>query len=417
MQEYELTNGIKVIEDPIADAASFTILVMFKTGSRNETPNIWGISHFLEHMAFKGTPSYPNAALLAKELDGLGALYNAFTSKEYTGYFIKGSRKILPKAISIISEMTLSPIILDEEVDKERGTIVEEVHMSEDDPRRRVYDLFEESIYENKQISQDTLGTEASLSGIHAKEIIDYREKYYRSGNAVIAVSGFVPSDLEETLEKSFSAMLEGKNKYLTSILETRKQINITYKETQQTHLAIGFPGVDVHNKDRVTAQVLSILLGGNMSSRMFSEVREERGLAYYVNTYSDNMDDAGILVTFAGVNNEKALEAIRIIRDVYKSVLTEIPEEEIQKTKDYISGMITLSYEDSEKRSEVNAITELYGEQQKTLEQRLSEIEAVTTEEVVVLANKLFNDKKICLALIGPFKDEAEFAKILGLK
>jgi len=153
------------------------------------------------------------------------------------------------------------------------------------------------------------------------------------------------------------------------------------------------------------------------MSSRMFSEVREERGLAYYVNTYSDNMDDAGILVTFAGVNNEKALEAIRIIRDVYKSVLTEIPEEEIQKTKDYISGMITLSYEDSEKRSEVNAITELYGEQQKTLEQRLSEIEAVTTEEVVVLANKLFNDKKICLALIGPFKDEAEFAKILGLK
>lgn len=414
MKKYTLTNGLTVIEDPIADAQSFTILVMFKTGSRNETPDIWGISHFLEHMAFKGTPTYPTAALLAKELDGLGAMYNAFTSKEHTGYYIKASKKVLPKAIKIISEMTLCPIILDEEVDKERGTIIEELNMYEDDPRRKIGDLFEGFLYNNKQVSQDIVGSKESLAGVHAAEIIKYREKYYRSGNAVITVSGYVPMDLNVQLQATFEAMETGEEGYLAPILESKKPINLSFKKTQQTHLAIGYLGLDMHDKDRVVGQVLATVLGGNMSSRMFSEVREKRGLAYYVKTYSDNMDDIGCLVTFAGVNNEKAPEAVRIIHDVYQGVKTEIPAEELTKTKDYITGMMTLSYEDSENRSEVNAITELYGEPQKSLQERIAQVEAVTSEQVVALAKRLLNDKKICLALIGPYKDETEFAKIL---
>jgi predicted Zn-dependent peptidase len=417
MRKYTLTNGITVIEDPIVDAQSFTILVMFKTGSRNETPGIWGISHFLEHMAFKGTPTYPSAALLAKELDSLGAMYNAFTGKEYTGYYIKGGEKVLSKAIRIISEMALSPIILDEEVDKERGTIIEEINMSEDDPRRKVYDYFEQCIYENKQISQDILGTKESLADIHALEIIKYRDEYYRSGNVAIAISGYVPTDVNSLLSNAFTPMPKGKSGYLSPILESKKPINLCYKQTQQTHLAIGYPGLNIHDEEKAVAQVLAVLLGGNMSSRMFSEVREKRGLAYYISTYSDNMDDAGVLTTFAGVNNEKVLEAIRLIHEVYKSAQSEIPAEELLKTKDYIIGMMTLSYEDSEKRSEINALTEIYREEQQTLEQRIKEIEAVTVDQVISLTNRLFDDKKLCLALIGPFKDETEFVKILGLK
>lgn len=414
MQKYQLSNGLTVIEDPITDAQSFTILVMFKTGSRNETPNIWGISHFLEHMAFKGTPSYPSAELLSKELDSLGAMYNAFTGKEYTGYYIKGGKKVLTKAVSIISEMTLAPIILDTEVDKERGTIVEELHMSEDDPRRRIYDYFEECLYENKQISQEVLGSKESLAGIHAKQIIDYRKKYYLADSAVITVSGFVPADLAKLLETAFSDLPKGASDYLSGKSETKRPINLFMKKTQQTHLAIGFPGVDVHDDEREVAQVLATLLGGNMSSRMFSEVREKRGLAYYVRTYSDNMADAGCLVTFAGVNNEKALDSAKIIMEVYLGTKTGIPEEELRRTKDYITGIMTLGYEDSEQRSESNALSQIYGLDYRSLEQKIADIEMVTAEQVKDLANRIFDESKLCLALIGPFTDESKFATIV---
>lgn len=417
MHKYELSNGITVIEDPTADSQSFTILVMFKTGSRNETPDIWGISHFLEHMAFKGTPSYPSADLVAKEMVSLGAEYNAFTGKEYTGYYIKGSNKVLSRAIKILAEMTISPLILDKEVDKERGTIIEELNMSMDDPARKIYDYFEESLYANKQVSQEIIGSKKSLNGIHADQISQYREKFYLSKNAVIALSGYVPAEFGPELELAFSSLFTGKTEYLPGEIEPKNRINIFTKKTEQAHLAIGFPGVDAHDEDRVVAQVLGTLLGGNMSSRMFSEVREKRGLAYSVRSTSDNMDDVGCLVTFASVNSQKVYEAVKVILDVYRSAKTSIPEDELRRTKDYLSGILTLSYENSEHRSEVSALTELYGEEQKTLEQRIAEIETVTAEQVKALAYKLFDESKICLALIGPFTDEAEFASILEVK
>jgi len=417
MHKYTLSNGITVIEDPITDAQSFTILVMIGTGSRNETPDIWGISHFFEHMAFKGTPTYPSAELLSKELDSLGAMYNAFTGKEYTGYYIKGSKKVLSRAINIISEMTLSPILLDTEVDKERGTIIEELNMSEDDPRRKIYDYFEECIYENRQISQEIIGSKESLSGIHATEIQAYHDKYYLAGNTVITVSGHIPEDLAVQLETSFGSIPEGNCTNLPETKETRKQINLCTKPTQQTHMAIGFPGLDVHSEDRDVATVLATLLGGNMSSRMFSEVREQRGLAYYVKTYSDNMADAGCFVTFAGVNNEKALEAARVILEVYRGVKKELTAAELRRNKDYIIGIMTLSYEDSEHRSETNAVTETYGLDYRSLDDKIAAVEAVTVEQVQAMATRLFDESRLCLALIGPYEDESKFAKILAEK
>jgi predicted Zn-dependent peptidase len=414
MKKYTLSNGITVIEDPILDAQSFTILVMFRTGSRNETPDIWGISHFFEHMAFKGTPTYPSADLISKELDSMGVMYNAFTGKEYTGYYIKGSRKALDRSVSIISELTLSPIVLDTEVDKERGTIIEELNMSEDDPRRKIYDYFEECIYTNRQISQEIIGSKKSLNSIHADQISAYHSKYYLAGNAVITVSGYVPENLVSQLEIAFSTLPSGQTSYLPEIPETRNQINVLTKKTQQTHMAIGFPGVDIHDSQRDAAQVLATLVGGNMSSRMFREVREERGLAYYVKSYSDNMADAGCFVTFAGVNNEKAVEASAVIVDVYRGVKKGIAEDELRRTKDYIIGITTLSYEDSEHRSETNALTEIYGLDFRSLDDKIAAVEAVTTAQVTELANKLFDEEKLCLALIGPYENGSEFAKIL---
>jgi predicted Zn-dependent peptidase len=416
MRKYQLNNGLTVIEDPIVDAQSFTILVMFRTGSRNETPGIWGISHFLEHMAFKGTPSYPSPTSLAEEMVSLGADYNAFTSKEHTGYYIKGSKRVLSRAIKLLSEMTISPIILDEEVDKERGTIIEEINMSLDDPARKIYDFFEESLYADRQVSQEIIGSKESLASIHAKQIIDYREKYYLAGNAVIALSGFVPTGFAEMLETAFVDLSTGSTDYLSPTIEPRKQMNIFTKKTEQTHLAIGFPGLNVHDGEKAIAQVLATLLGGNMASRMFSEVREKRGLAYFVRTFNDNLYDVGSLVTFASVNNEKAPEAAKIILDVYESTKIYIPESELRRTKDFLTGIMTLSYENSERRSEINATTVLYGEKPKTLDQKIIEIEAVTIEQILALAKKLFDDKKLCLALIGPYKDETEFARILEL-
>ncbi len=413
----KLKNGIRVITDEVPAAESFTLLVLIRTGSRNETPDIWGISHFLEHMAFKGIPSFPTAELLNKELDSLGAMYNAFTSKEYTGYYVKGSKYIFDRALSIISEMTTSPIILDEEVDRERGTIVEEINMYEDDPRRKIMDNFEESLYTNLQVAQNVTGTKQSLAGIHAKEIHEYRDKHYVAENLYISIAGAVPSGIVEQLEKLFAAVPAQKTAFLPEIEHAVKKVNIEYKDTQQTHMAIGFPGVAMNDGEMEVAKLLSIILGGNMSSRMFSEVRERRGLAYYIRTYSDNMYDTGAFATFASVNNEKAVEAASVMADVYQGVLGNVSPEELRRAKDFATGMLTLQYEDSEYRSEVNAMMSLYEITLANLQERIATIEAITLEQVHAVAEKLLNFDRVCLSLIGPFKNEAEFAKILELK
>jgi len=415
MKKHRLDSGLTVISDPIADSQSFTLLVMFRTGSRNETKDIWGISHFLEHMAFKGTKSYPTPEGLVKYLDSLGSMYNAFTSKEHTGYYIKCSKKVFDKSLGILAEMTIDPIVLDAEVDKERGTIIEELNMYEDDPRRKIYDYFEECIYDNEQTAQDIIGTKKSLAGIHAKQIIDYRQKYYTAGNAVISISGHIPNDLNEKVEKAFAGLSGSKLNYLEPKPSPTKRINLKYKKTQQTHLALGFPGVKVLDQDREPTSILALIFGGNMSSLMFGEVREKRGLAYYVTTYSDNMDDAGCFVTFAGVNNEKAIEAVKVIREVYDNISDNLTEAELQRAKDYMVGILTLKYESSDNRSESNATSYLYGKELTTLEEKIKIIEAVTLKEVQDVAKRILNKNKICLSLIGPFKDETIFEKILN--
>lgn len=413
-KSYKLDNGLRVVEDPIEGSNSFTLMVMFKTGSRNETPEIWGISHFLEHMTFKGTKTYPSAYLLAKELDSLGAAYNAYTSKEHTGYYLKGSKKVFDRALAIISEMTVDPIITDQEAEKERGAIIEELNMYEDDPARKVVDFFEESLYENHQLAQEIAGTKESLRGIHAKEILQYREKYYKTGNAVVSIAGFVPKNFKTLVEESFKKLKKGEDDYLPPVIEEKKMINIINKETQQTHLVIGYPGISIRDKDRDTIRVLSTLIGGNMSSRMFTEVREKRGLAYYVRTVADTLLDTGAIATMAGVNNEKSFDAVKIIKEVFESATRDIPENELQKTKDFMTGIMTLQYENSEVRSEINAMTELYGLEHNSLAERIKNIEKVSSSEVKAVAKKLLDSKKICLALIGPYNDIGKFEKAL---
>ncbi|MEI6267129.1 MAG: pitrilysin family protein [bacterium] len=413
-KKYLLSNGIAVIEDPIKEAESFTLLVMVRTGSRNETGGNHGISHFLEHMAFKGTKSFPTPMLLAKELDSLGAVYNAFTSKEYTGYYIRGAKRVFDRSLSIISEMTTAPIILEDEVNKERGTIIEEINMYEDDPRSKIYDYFEESLFEDKLIAQEVIGNKTTVGKQTAKDMLAYRETYYTAGNMVISVAGFIPEGLKDSLEKYFSIVRGSKLEYLKPVLEKKKRINLMYKETQQTHLALGFTGVDFTSGQRDVAKLLSVVCGGNMSSRMFSEVREKRGLAYYVSTISDNMFDAGTFFTIAGINNEKVFEAVELIKSIYLRVPGRITADELNRGKEFMVGMITLRNEDSEQRANQNALRSIYATELESLDQRVKSIEKITLKEINDFAADIINIDKICFAAIGPFKDNDKFAKIL---
>ncbi len=413
-KSYKLANGLRVVEDPMEGANSFTLMVMFRTGSRNETPDLWGISHFLEHMAFKGTKSYPSAYLLVKELDGLGLAYNAFTSKEHTGFFLKGSKKVFDKSLTILAEIATDPIIPETEVDKERNAIIEELNMFEDDPRRKAGEFFEESLYEDRQIAQDIGGSKKSLHRIHVKEIVAYREKYYRTGNAVVSIAGHIPNDFRAKIEVSFEGLKPGQNDYLPPKKEKKKTINIINKKTEQTHLVLGYPSVSVLDKKKDIVKVLGVLLGGNMSSRMFTEVREKRGLAYYARTEIDNLQDTGCIATLSGANNEKAYEAVKIIKEVYESVKADIPEDELTKTKDFMTGIMTLSYEANEARAQINAMNELYGVPHRSLEEKIAGIEKVTAEQVKAEAKRLLDPDKICLALIGPHSDEAKFKEAL---
>jgi len=413
-KKYLLSNGITVIEDPINEAESFTLLVMVRTGSRNETGGNLGISHFLEHMAFKGTKSFPTPMILAKELDSLGAVNNAFTSKEYTGYYVRGGKRVFERAVKIMAEITTAPIIIDEEVNKERGTIIEEINMYEDDPRSKIYDYFEEALFEDKLLSQEIIGNKETVGKQTAKDILAYREKYYTAGNMVISVAGFIPEGLKVSLEKYFSMVRGSKLEYLKPIIEKKKRINLSYKETQQTHLALGFIGVEFTSEKRDVAKILSVICGGNMSSRMFSEVREKRGLAYYVSTLSDNMFDAGTFFTIAGINNEKVYEAVELIKNIYKGIPGKITTDELRRSKEFMIGMITLRSEESDQRANQNALRNIYATELESLDQRVKSIEKISLKQVNDLANEIINIDKICFAAIGPFKDNDKFAKIL---
>lgn len=411
-----LKNGIKVVAKKSDKSFATSVLVMVKTGSRNETPDIHGLTHFLEHMCFKGTKKRPTHLDIMKEIDSMGAKSNAFTAKEFTGYYIQADKRHFENTLEIISDIVYQSKIPQEELAKEKGTIIEEINMYEDTPMALVPDLFEQIIFGNNQMAQNILGEKEVIQSINAETMRKYRDKHYVAGNSLVSVAGNLPEDYLEKIKKYYGNVSEGECKYIgeTANKKSGKKVYLKKKDTEQAHIYMGVESYDITNPSKYAQDLLTTILGGNMSSRLFIEIRDKRGLAYYLRAGNEANSDTGLFTVRAGLNIGKVEEAVKVIKEELQKSPKNLTEEELKRAKDFLIGQMALSEEDSINVAEENALEELLGGRALGFSEKVETIEKVTLDEVRKVAAQILDPKKMKLAVIGPYESEGKFVKIL---
>ncbi|HSX48870.1 MAG TPA: pitrilysin family protein [Candidatus Saccharimonadales bacterium] len=418
-----LSNGLRVITIPMPQAESVTLTVWVNVGSRYEPDKIGGLSHFLEHIVFKGSKKRPTAKEISTAVDAIGGEFNAGTSKEWTNFYIKASKKHIETAFDVLSDMVFNPLIREDEIEREKGVILEEMAMYEDTPMMNIGDVFESKMFEGNFLGRDTIGTEKSVKSLTKDDFLRYRSAHYFPKNLLITVAGGVKeSEVIKLTEKYFKELPKqegtpsGKTKF--SHTQSSPDMKLKSKKIEQAHLILGFRGNPLGHPDRYTEAILSTILGKGMSSRLFIEVRERRGLAYSVRTDADHYTDAGYIGTYAGVDPSKAEEAIKVTLDEhYKLASGESPisASELTKAKEYLKGHIALSLENT------SAVNQFFGEQEllqkkiETPDEIFKEIDKVTIEDVIRVAKKLFKKENLNLGIIGPYNNEDKFKKLLN--
>ncbi len=411
-----LPNGVRVVSIPMPAVKTATALVMVEAGSRYETPQINGLSHFLEHMIFKGTKKRPNSLAISSLIDGIGGTFNAFTGKEYTGFYVKAESEHLPLILDVLSDMLLNSLYNREELDRERGVIIEEINMYEDQPQARVGEYFEELLYDGHPLSRQIVGTKKVIEKVTREDMVDYVNRMYHSGAIVIGLAGNLANP---DVEKYFKGVPKGSENTFEKVKEnqTKPASLVHYKKTDQAHMSVGVRAYDMNHPDRYVLEVLGTILGGNMSSRLFIEVREKRGLAYYVHSDNEEFHDAGFFVTQAGIRLSNVQEALKVILGEYGKVRDiRVTPEELRRAKDYAKGRMALSLEDSFRVASFYAAQELLRKEIETPDDVLARIEKVTAEDVQRVAKDIFVNQKLNLAIIGPFKNPDQFSSLLKI-
>lgn len=417
-----LDNGLRVITIPMPSFESATVLVMVGAGSRYETKKNNGISHFLEHMAFKGTKKRPTALDISTLIDGIGGEFNAFTGKETTGFYVKSAVNRAEVAMDVLSDMLQNSLLDQKEIEKEKGVILEEINLYEDTPVRKIGDIYEQLLYGDTPMGWDTAGEKDIVKAINRSDFISYMESLYSANNITVIVAGGI--DPEKTLAhvgKYFNGMKRFDIKGYSKVVENQKKpaVLLKHKKTEQSHLALGVRTVPLGHKDQYPLAVLAAILGGGMSSRLFHEVREKRGLAYYVRSISDHYVDCGSLSTTAGVDSKRIDEAIKVIVEGYQKLALDgnLTNDEFKKAKEYIKGHFVLELEDSRSVAIFYASQELLEEKIDNPEEVLAKIDKVTIEEVEEVGKKYFKENALNLAIIGDFEDGQRFENLLRYK
>ncbi len=429
-QDLQLPNGLRVILTDTNAFPTLTTLLLVGAGSRYENENNNGIAHFFEHMAFKGSKKYPNSFVISSTIEGLGGMFNAFTSKDHTGYWIKATNEHFETVVDVLSDMVLHPLLLPEEINREKGVIVEEINLYEDTPYRRVGDYFESLLYDGNPLGYDIAGSKKTVTSFTRETFVNYINTLYHPKNAVLVVAGGLnmigkgrttAHNYLKIIEEKFGAWGNGNKSGFEPIKEsqTEPQMFIKQKKTEQAHFCLGFRAFSFFDKRKYALSVLSTILGGGMSSRLFIEVRERRGLCYYISTGREQYHDAGNIVTQAGVTNniDKVKEAIEtILKEHQKIIKGDIKKEEITKAKELLKGRLLLSLEDSASVASFFGTKKLLEEELETPEAVIAELEKVTSDEVTQLAAELFKPEKLNFAIVGPFEKREDFVDVLRI-
>ncbi len=415
-----LPNGLRLITVPMKESPTVTALVLVEAGSKYETKPQNGISHFLEHMCFKGTERRPRPIDIAKELDGIGAAYNAFTSQEMTGYFAKSDKKHLGKILDVVSDIYLHSTLPPAEIEKEKGVIVEEIRMYNDLPPRHIHDVLMAGLYGNQPAGWDVAGTEKTVKAVTHDALQSYRKKHYVSSATVVVVVGNIDSnEAEEKVAGAFAAMPRGEKHGKVRVKEGQRkpELHLEQKKTDQIHLAFGIRTFDLYHKDSPAIRVLSAILGGGMSSRLFQKMREELGICYYIGASHESFTDHGFLEITAGVPAARLLEAVSAVAGEMRRLKSDaVHAEELLRVKEYLAGSLYLSLESSDSLAEYYGFQEIMRKPILRPEEIVQKIRAVTARDLSRVARAYLSDAHLNLALIGPVEDKKELEQILHL-
>lgn len=414
-----LPNGLRIIGVPQKTTQAVTILILVKTGSKYETKEINGLSHFLEHLFFKGTKKRPSPLLLAEELDKIGGVYNAFTSEEYTGYFAKVAKNYWLTALDWLADIYFNSLLPPVEIEKERKVIIEEINMYLDTPMIYIGELWKKLLYGDQPAGWPVAGTKETVMKITRQNLLSYLQSQYTAANTLLCVAGnFNFSSVVQQIKRYFAKIKTTPPKPKPPVKEKQNKpaVLVFYKDTDQTHLALGVRTFNLFHPQRFTLDILAILLGGIMSSRLFIRVREKLGLAYYIKTEHECDPDSGYLVTRAGVDNQRIEQAIKAILEEYKKISQKkVTLAELKKAKDNFKGRFVLQLETSDFLASFYAIQELLEERILSPQQILRKIDKITQNDILKLSKEIFQPQHLNLALIGPFKDQKRFVKLLN--
>jgi predicted Zn-dependent peptidase len=414
-----LDNGLRLLTAPMPQVPSTTCFVFLAAGSRYETPDTNGIAHFSEHMFFKGTEKRPTARDIGVAIDGIGGEFNAFTGKEYTGYYVRCASEHREIALDVLTDMLRHSKFVEEEIEREKGVIVEEMNMYFDTPRDFIGGVYDALLYGDQPLGWDIIGRKETVRAATRETFLDYIGHWYRPSRMVVGVAGRLDGDVRGDVERLFGdwepadtgepePLQRGAN-------GAGPRVRLHSKQSDQAHLILGVPSYPVAHPDRYVLQVLSTVLGGGMSSRLFTEVRERRGLAYYVYGINHSYTDAGSLYAQAGVDINRIDEAVTTIVEELKRMAAEpVPAEELEKARNFAKGRFVLQLENPQGLILFGLRREVLEGEAVEPDEVMAAIDTVTAEDVQRVAQDLIDDKKLNLALIGPFDDADHFEQIL---
>ena len=412
-----LDNGLRVLTANIPTAQSVTCMVMLAAGSRYETPDTNGIAHFAEHMFFKGTERRPTARLVAGEIDAIGGQLNAFTSKEYTGYFVRCAAESRDVALDVIVDMLRNSKFDPDEIEREKGVIVEEMNMYYDTPRDYIGNLYDQLLYGDQPLGWDIVGREETVRGATRETFTSYLDTWYHPSRMVLGLGGNVGDDALERAQELFGDLPARETPAPSPVQpHANGRVKVFTKQSDQAHIVIGVPSYPIEHPDRYALMLLANVLGGGMSSRLFTEVRERRGLAYYVFAINHSYTDAGSLYSQAGVDINRIEDAVTTIAAELRTIAKEpVPADELEKARSFSKGRFVLELESPQGLTLFGLRREVLEGRAPDLEEVLSAIDRVTADDVQRVAAELIRDEALRLAVIGPFDDPDRFEKLLG--
>ncbi|MEX2426312.1 MAG: pitrilysin family protein [Thermomicrobiaceae bacterium] len=418
IERTQLANGVRIVTSRMDHVRSASLIITFAAGARHEVDEHAGVSHFLEHMVFKGTSKRPDPITITRDIEEVGGILNAGTSRENTNYWVKVPSVHLESSFDVLADMLLNSTFRQEEMDKERWVIFEEIHGIYDTPDDYIHDMIDDLVWDGNEVGRPIIGTEATIEAMSRENVINYMQGNYLPNRLVISAAGHVDHEhVVRLAERTFGQMPAGPPPSFKpcTVTQNAAKLQVLNRTTEEAHICLGLPAISYKDERRQVQDTIDAVLSSGMSSRLFEEIRERRGLAYAVFSYFRGYQDVGQGVVYAGTDPDKVNETINaVIDELWKLRDQPIPAEELNRTKELRKGRISMGLEDSRAVAGWIGSQELLFEEILTPDQVMEEIDQVTSEQVQELANELVQPERLSLAVIGPFPEEDRFRSLL---